>query len=157
MWKLVESKCPLCQKPKMCDLRRINDRCNSCSKKGRTLSPKTRAKMSASKKGLIPTTDNHKKHSVKHCNAVECFFRDPRNVIHYCKNITSFVYKNPTLFNREDVLVHRKHRYSRASSGLSQIHSGNVGSWKGWTLVGEREGRERFDLIARNHCEPPSE
>jgi len=100
--------------------------------------------------------DCHRRFSQKHVKAVECFFRDPRNVVHYCKNISAFVWNNKFLFQPEDVekKIHAgKERPSytcNATQGLAQVQRGYCGTWKGWMLVGEREGRERFDLIGRN-------
>jgi len=98
----------------------------------------------------------HRRFSQKHVKAVECFFRDPRNVIHYCKNISAFVWHNKFLFNPEDVeeKIHggkkTKSYVCNAIQGLSQLYRGRCGVWKGWMLVEKREGRERFDLIGRN-------
>lgn len=100
--------------------------------------------------------DCHRRFSQKHVKAVECFFRDPRNVVHYCKNISAFVWHNKFLFNPEDVeekiygLKKTKSYVCNAIQGLSKLYRGRCGVWKGWMLVENREGRERFDLIGRN-------
>lgn len=100
--------------------------------------------------------DCHRRFSQKHCKAVQCFFRDPRNVVHYCKNISAFVWNNKNLFHPKDVekKIHAGKETAsyacNATQGLSKVHRGRCGTWKGWMLIGEREGRERFDLIGRN-------
>ena len=102
------------------------------------------------------TAECHKKFSARHARAVECFFRDPRNVTHYCRNICKFVNDNKHLFNEEDTIqkIHggkpSKSYVCNATQGLSRIQRGENGSWKGWLVVSNREGRERFDLIGRN-------
>ncbi len=122
-----------------------------------------RAKVSTRFKDKHPQSPLSKKFSPKHCCAVECFFRDPRNIVHYCKNISRFVHENKFLFNPEDTIqkIHggkpSKAYVCNATQGLSQIHRGNRMSWKGWTVVSNREGRERFDLIARNDLNLPLE
>ena len=122
-----------------------------------TRTDQNRKRVSALFKDKNPTSPSLRKFSPNHCKAVECFFRDPSNVIHYCRNISRFVHDNPHLFKAED-LIQKKHtsksNFRNATNGLSTIHRGSRTTWKGWTLVSNREGRERYDLIGRNWMEP---
>ena len=60
------------------------------------------------------------------------------------------------IFAEEDVVqkIHggkpTKSYNCNATHGLSTLHTGFRMTWKGWTVVSNREGRERFDLIGRN-------
>lgn len=98
------------------------------------------------------TSPLQKKFSPRHSRAIECFFRDPKNVIHYCCNISKFVNENRHLFADDDIIQKRpsKSYLCNATKGLAALHRGDVLTWKGWMFVSNREGRERFDLIARN-------
>jgi len=82
---------------------------------------------------------------------MECFVRSPNNVVYLVRNATAFVHENAGLFAPEDVVwkVRGKTRGCNATHGLSTIHTGRRMTWKGWTLVSNREGRESQDLIAR--------
>ena len=119
-------------------------------------SEENRKRLSELFKDKPKIADCHKKFSARHACAVECFFRDPRNVIHYAKNICRFVHENQHLFNPEDVVqkIHggkpSKSYVCNATQGLSRLYRGANETWKGWALVSNREGRERYDLIGRN-------
>lgn len=119
-------------------------------------SEENRKRVSAIFKDKHPQSPLLKKYSPNHVKAVECFFRDPRNVVHYCRNICRFVHENQHLFNPEDVIqkIHggkpSKSYVCNATQGLSQVSRGHRMTWKGWAVVSNREGRERFDLIGRN-------
>jgi len=114
-----------------------------------------RKRVSAMFKDKHPQHPKRKQFSPLHSKAVECFFRDPQNVIHYCRNICRFVHENPNLFNPEDVIqkIHggkpSKSYICNATQGLSQVSRGHRMTWKGWTVVSNREGRERYDLLGR--------
>ncbi len=105
--------------------------------------------------GAVRTTPLAKRHSPKHIRAVEGFVRSPSNIIYHVANITGFVANNEKLFNPEDVIWKPSKLYSsskscNASHGLATIMRGFRTVWKGWTVVSNREGRERMDLIGRN-------
>lgn len=92
--------------------------------------------------------------SEKHHKAVEGLFRDPRGVVHYFQNIRKFVNDNKDLFLEEDVKIRGKQ--SRASGGLTMVHHGGCGSWKGWTLVSDVEIKEGgWDLLRRKQRAVP--
>jgi len=95
------------------------------------------------------------RNSPSHIRAAEFFVRDPRGRVHHVVNISRFVRLNPHLFEEEDVqqaawAEGKKFLACRATGGLHSISKGHRMSWHGWTLVSDREGRERFDLIGRN-------
>jgi len=105
--------------------------------------------------GKIRNTPQSKRYSPNHIRARECFLRDPSGVIHYVKNITRFVHMNPDLFPPETLNWRPGKKYKSSIScaatyGLVSIVNGHRMTWRGWQLIGNREGRERFDLIARN-------
>ena len=80
--------------------------------------------------------------SPTHLAAVSAVFRSPDNRIYEVKNITLFVHSNKSLFKEEDVINKSKRRVGflcNAAYGLQHVHSGDVGSWKGWTLVSDTE------------------
>ena len=114
-----------------------------------------REKASRVHTGAVMKTKRSRRLSPDHAHAVEAFVRSPMNVIYHVRNITRFVTLNQGLFLPETVKWENrgKHGSSRsclAVHGLAQIIRGVRGSWHGWTAVGKREGRERFDLIGRN-------
>lgn len=113
-----------------------------------------RKRLSEVKKG-VPQKGRASRFNPQHVKAVECFFRDPTGRIHYCKNISRFVAMNKGFFDPEDVkqrpwAKNSKSYQCNATQGLGMVYRGRRGSWKGWCLVSEREGRERFDLLGRN-------
>lgn len=117
-----------------------------------------RQRVSALFKGKHPQGPRVRKFSPQHFKAVECFFRDPNGVVHYCRNVARFVHQNQHLFDPEDV-IQRNYRGTspgsyrcRATTGLYHLRLGIRTTWKGWTFVSNREGRERFDLLGRNTC-----
>jgi hypothetical protein len=124
-------------------------------------SDEARKRTSETFKDKHPQSPLLKKFSPQHVKAVECFFRSPKNLVYYCRNISRFVHENKHLFNPEDTIqkVHggkpSKSYVCNAVQGLSRIYRGVNGSWKGWTVVGDREGRERFDLLGRNFEQNP--
>ncbi len=112
-------------------------------------------------KGIPKTHERHRRFSRNHVRAVECFFKAPNNVVHYCRNISRFVHENQHLFNPADV-IQKTHggKPSRsyvcnATQGLARISRGANTTWKGWLLVSNRDGRERFDLIGKNFVTEP--
>lgn len=114
-----------------------------------------RLKMKVLNTGKIRTTPKSKRYSPQHIRAVECFLRSPSNVVYYIKNITKFVHDKPELFP-PDTLRWVKGKRSGASiscnatHGLAGVARGHRMTWRGWTVVSGREGRERYDLIGRN-------
>lgn len=141
--------CPDCGKAIYRIPSRAHIRCRNCGQKrqGQTMSGKN---------PMHQPPKTVKKFSPDHCNAVECFFRSPDNVILYCRNIARFVHEHKNLFDPNDVIVKPKGGrplsggYSNATNGLSKIYRGYRSVWKGWMIVSNREGRERVDLIGRN-------
>ena len=119
-------------------------------------SDENRKRVSLRFKDVPKEAPSLKKFSPHHCCAVECWFRDPNGVVHYCRNISRFVHENARLFHPFDVEQKcyggkpSKSYVCNATHGLSAVHRGFRGSWKGWEVVSHREGRERFDLIGRN-------
>lgn len=118
-------------------------------------SEKNRQRAVLSSTGRVHEAPKSKRHSPNHVRAVEGFVRSPSNIIFHVANITGFVYNNERLFNAEDVIWKAHKRYStslscKASVGISVIMRGARMVWKGWTVVSNREGRERMDLIGRN-------
>lgn len=92
----------------------------------------------------------------RHFKAVEMFVRSPANVVYYVQNIRKFVAEHACLFEPDDVLWRKLPSGlpagCRAANGLASLNKriGTRLSWKGWTRVSNREGRDRFDVIGRN-------
>ena len=123
-------------------------------------SAETRKSISESNTGKVRTTPKSARHSAEHCRAVECFVRAPNNVVHYVRNITRFVHQHPELFPPGTVQwkpcnKNGSSRRCAAAHGLSVIARGYRMTWRGWMVVSNREGRERYDLIGRNMLLPP--
>ena len=158
----VPKPCPECGKPRMTSLNKEPRMCRPCAaiSKGRRLretgrspqasatveseerrrkalaSPEVRAKRAAKAIGRKCDTEKTRKFSEAHFKGVKATFRSPDNQTYRVSNITAFVNKNPHLFQPEDVISKGKRSYySNATLGLSHIHAGRRGSWKGWTLV----------------------
>jgi hypothetical protein len=117
-----------------------------------------RMAMSKINTGKVRTTPKTKRHSPQHFRAVECFLRDSFNVVHHVRNINRFVHNNPHLFPSETLNWHPTKRSNstlccNAAMGLASVASGRRMTWRGWQVVSNREGRERFDLIGRNRIE----
>jgi hypothetical protein len=120
-----------------------------------TRTEEVRRAISAGNLGKVRTGEKSKRFSPFHTRAVECFLRSPRNIVYYVRNITRFVHENAGLFPPETVIWTQHSRYKTslrcaATTGLSMVARGARMSWRGWTVVSGREGRERFDLIGRN-------
>lgn len=118
-------------------------------------SEENRLRASKTNAGKIRSTPKSKRFSPNHSRAVECWIRDPQNIVHYVKNIAGFVHKNPHLFPPETVIWRKSGKHGSthdcaSAGGLRSIASGRRNVWRGWMLVGNREGRERFDLVGRN-------
>lgn len=158
-----KGKCSDCGFP--CGKR--SKRCSSCSKihlsdlkiksghswkKFATTESEARRKSGIS--GRVMVKESAARFSAVHHCAKECLLRDPRGVVHYCRNIMRFVWQNTELFNEDDVRRKQgslsKSYYCRAVNGLYAVHSGTVGTWKGWTLVSDVEIKEGgWDLLRR--------
>jgi len=107
--------------------------------------------------GVPKKTDALRKYSTRHWKSHDVFFRSPVNKMYHAVNIEAFVHAHQNLFEPEDVEMRYNKKTGlptdcKASCGLRSLCKkvGTRGSWKGWTLVGMREGRERFDLLGRN-------
>jgi len=114
-----------------------------------------RRAISAGNTGKVRSTPQSKRYSPQHIRAVECFLRSPRNVVYYVRNITRFVHANPELFPPETLNWKPSTRYKTsltcaATHGLATVARGHRMTWRGWQVVSNREGRERYDLIGRN-------
>lgn len=105
--------------------------------------------------GKIRNTPKSRRFSPQHTRAAECFLRSPNNVVYYVRNITRFVHEKPQLFPLETLnwKPHKRWKTSVscfATHGLATIARGHRMTWRGWQLVSNREGRERYDMIGRN-------
>jgi uncharacterized Zn ribbon protein len=127
-------------------------------------SEENRRAVSAGNLGKVRSTPKSKRYSPQHTRAVECFLRSPRNVVYYVRNITRFVHEKPELFPAETLNWKPSKRYKTsvscaATHGLASVARGHRMTWRGWQVVSNREGRERYDLIGRNwqEVEPANE
>lgn len=125
-------------------------------------SDENRRRISSLTKGKSIQRENGRRFSPRHCSAVECLLRDAKGIVHYCANISAFVFNNKDLFLAEDTIQKeyrghaRKSYQCNATLGLSRIYRGYRGSWKGWTLVSDVEIAEgQWDLLRRKYDENP--
>lgn len=121
-----------------------------------------RRAVSAANTGKVRTTPKSQRYSPQHARAVECFLRSPNNVVYYVRNITRFVHENPGLFPTETLNWKPAKNWKSSIScaavhGLATVARGHRTTWRGWQVVSDREGRERFDLLGRNWNETDSE
>lgn len=127
-------------------------------------SDENRRVVKAALTGMIRHTPLSARYSPQHTRAVECFLRSARNIIYYVRNITRFVHENPGLFPPETLKWKPGKKWKSsiscaATHGLASVARGFRMTWRGWQVVSNREGRERFDLIVRNwhETEPANE
>jgi len=118
-------------------------------------SDENRRAVSAGNLGKVRSTPKSKRYSPQHSRAIECFLRSPSNVVYYVRNITRFVHENCGLFPPETLNWKPNKRFKTsiscaATHGLASVAAGRRMTWRGWQVVSNREGRERFDLIGRN-------
>ncbi len=87
-----------------------------------------------------------------HQLAVTFWVRDPRRREWRVRNIQHFVKQHPELFDPRDIAIVNRCGKTLASGGLSRIHTGVRGSWKGWTAISqyERRFKTHHDIPARN-------
>ena len=83
----------------------------------------------------VAISKSHLQHGEDHTSAKHHELVSPSGALFRIKNIHEFVRNNPQLFEPADVVIRRKpsrKSYSRATSGLSAVSSGNKKTWKGW-------------------------
>ena len=94
--------------------------------------------------------------------------RDPDGRVHAFRNLMHFVREHHHLFHPDDVAWRprktppakypdkaRDSKVCNAYTGLARLNPSTkcqVGSWKGWTWIGDSERRQAVDTISRAHC-----
>lgn len=111
-------------------------------------------------RGFVHKSPNMARHSAKHHSSSVFFVKSPRNITYLVMNATAFVAANESLFEPETVIWKtNKHSsaslWCLASRGLQRLNRGEMGSWHGWMLVGNTEGKESVDYVPRDFILTP--